>query len=170
MNAGPARVAIRVAAPADLPGLRALRPGDAAGYFETCLQEQEEGRRVIFVAIAADGAPAGWAMLNFAPRYALYRRLGIPEIQDLYVGPAFRREGTGGALIDACEARARAAGCRHAGISVGLHSGFGAAQRLYARRGYIPDGYGVTYDRDNVGAGEVRPVDDDLCLMMIRDL
>ena len=30
-------------------------------------------------------------------------------------------------------------------LGVGLHSGYGPAQRLYIKRGYIPDGTGVWY-------------------------
>ena len=28
-------------------------------------------------------------------------------------------------------------------LGVGLHSGYGSAQRMYVKRGYIPDGSGV---------------------------
>ena len=28
---------------------------------------------------------------------------------------------------------------------VGLHSGYGSAQRMYVKRGYVPDGTGVWY-------------------------
>lgn len=30
-------------------------------------------------------------------------------------------------------------------LSVGLHNGYGAAQRMYVKRGYIPDGTGAWY-------------------------
>lgn len=30
-------------------------------------------------------------------------------------------------------------------LGVGLHSGYGSAQRMYIKRGYIPDGSGVWY-------------------------
>ena len=30
-------------------------------------------------------------------------------------------------------------------LGVGLHSGYGSAQRLYVKRGYVPDGSGVWY-------------------------
>lgn len=30
-------------------------------------------------------------------------------------------------------------------LGVGLHSGYGSAQRLYIKRGYLPDGSGVWY-------------------------
>ena len=31
-------------------------------------------------------------------------------------------------------------------LGVGLHSGYGAAQRMYVLRGYVPDGSGVWYE------------------------
>lgn len=34
-------------------------------------------------------------------------------------------------------------------IGVGLHAGYGSAQRMYVKRGYIPDGSGVWY-RDQI--------------------
>lgn len=34
-------------------------------------------------------------------------------------------------------------------LSVGLHSGYGSAQRMYVKHGYIPDGSGAWY-RDKV--------------------
>ena len=33
----------------------------------------------------------------------------------------------------------------HAGIGFGLYADYGAAQRLYIKRGYIPDGRGAHY-------------------------
>ena len=30
-------------------------------------------------------------------------------------------------------------------LGVGLHSGYGSAQRMYVKRGYVPDGSGVWY-------------------------
>jgi len=53
---------------------------------------------------------------------------------------------------------------------VGLHPGYNAAQRLYARRGYIPDGLGVTYRDRYVREGEQVVFDDDLVLHLIKAL
>jgi len=140
-----------------------------AGYFERCIEEQEAGRRELLI-VGDRGGDIGYGMLNREPQYALYKRLGMPEIQDLNVIPEARRQGTGTALIQALEEVARGLGYKQVGISVGLHADYGAAQRLYVKLGYIPDGLGVTYDRMTVAAGEIRPVDDNLCLMMVRDL
>lgn len=109
-------------------------------------------------------------VLNPAPSYALFSRLGIPELQDLNVLSGDRERGVGAALVAACEDLARGRGATQIGLAVGLTKSYGAAQRLYARMGYRPDGYGITYDRQTVTAGELRPADDNLCLMMVRDL
>ena len=46
------------------------------------------------------------------------------------------------------------------GIGVGLHPVYNAARRLYGRRGYVPDGRGVTYKTNR----EVVIADDNLVL------
>ena len=56
-------------------------------------------------------------------------------------------------------------------LGVGLSREYGAAQRIYARRGYIPDGSGVWYrDVQCVQYETVCTVDDDLVLYLSKDL
>lgn len=162
-------VSVRIAAPDDISALKGLGNPHEQGYFERCFEEQALGKRVILVS-EANGKISGYVFLNWNPRYQPFRRLNIPEIQDLYVSPDARRQGIGEALVNACESHAREKGCTHMGIAVGLHAGFGAAQRIYVRKGYVPDGAGVMYDRDAVHMGDMRIIDDDLTLMMIKDL
>lgn len=126
-----------------------------------------DGGWTVIMAVR-DGQDLGGFYLNWTPKYALYRRLDLPEIQDLRVLPAARRQGIASALIARGEELAREAGRSGIGLSVGLHGGYGNAQRLYVRLGYVPDGYGVTYDREPVPAGEARKVDDDLALMLLK--
>ena len=58
----------------------------------------------------------------------------------------------------------------HVYLGVGLHSGYGAAQRMYVKRGYIPDGSGVWYG-DKV-CPQYTPCcnDDDLVLYLSKRL
>jgi GNAT superfamily N-acetyltransferase len=133
--------------------------------YERYLVEQEAGERQVWVA-SVDDAFAGYVTLSRRPAYAPFREEGIPEIQDLNVLPAFRRRGVGSALLDAAEA---AAGAR-VGIAVGLEAGYGAAQRLYVRRGYVPDGRGIAYRWRTVEYGEQIVVDDDLVLCFTREV
>jgi GNAT superfamily N-acetyltransferase len=139
------------------------------GYFERCLEEQAAGRRTVLVARGQDGQDAGYGMLNWTPRYRLYARLGWPEIQDLNVLHAMRRQGVAQAIIGHCEGLAQEKGCGGVGISVGLTAAYGPAQRLYVRLGFVPDGNGVTYDREALHHGTSVILDDDLCLMMVKD-
>lgn len=81
----------------------------------------------------------------------------------------FRERGVGSRLMDAAETIA----ARYADtvyLGVGLHSGYGAAQRMYVKRGYIPDGSGVWY-KDRV-CESYTPCenDDDLVLYLSKRL
>lgn len=166
-------IEIRLATENDIPALDAFARGmgqtHEAGYFARCLGEQAEGRRRFFLALE-DGAIAGYVQLNAQPLYAPFRRLGLPEIQDLNVLPDYRRRGIGAQLVDHCEADARAQGKAEVAISVGLYASYGAAQRLYVRKGYVPDGGGIAYDDEPVRAGEMRPIDDNLTLKLTKKL
>lgn len=136
--------------------------------FERYLAEQRAGERPVWVAVAGD-ALAGYVTLNWRPEYAPFRAAGIPEIQDLNVLPAFRRRGIGGRLLDVAEAAA-AERVGTVGIAVGLAPDYGSAQRLYVRRGYVPDGRGITRRSRTVAFGEQVRVDDDLALCFTREL
>ena len=166
-------IKLRIISVDDIPKLWdmaiAMGAGKADGYFDRALEQQEVGRRAVFIA-EYEGRMCGYCMLAWEPKYAFFRKLGIPEIQDLNVLPEFRRQGIGGCMIDHCENLAREKGCEYIGIGVGMDASYGAAQRLYVVRGYVPDGNGLTYDRKAIPKGEFRPIDDDISLMMIKDL
>jgi len=83
--------------------------------------------------------------------------------------PDHRRRGIGSTLLDAAE---ETIGRRvdRAGLGVGLGADYGAAQRLYARRGYVPDGRGVMFRGLPVPVGASVPVGDDTTLMLTRAL
>jgi GNAT superfamily N-acetyltransferase len=138
-------------------------------YFETCFSEQKEKKRNILVA-EENGKLLGYGQLIWLPLYAPFRRLEIPEIQDMNVVPQARRQGIGAKIIDAFEEMARQAGKTDIGIAVGLYADYGPAQRLYVRKGYIPDGAGVCYDDVPVRQAELRPVDDMLTLKFIKNI
>lgn len=141
-----------------------------AGYFEQVLERQVKGDLILFIAQNSEGQSVGYGILNWQPKYNLFRKLGIPEIQDLNILPAHRRNGFASRIIKHCEDLARARGKTHMGISVSVHGSFGPAQRLYFKLGYEPDGMGVTYDRAPVDFAAFKPVDDQLCLMLVKDL
>ena len=75
----------------------------------------------------------------------------------------------GSALMDEAEADARRTS-DVVGLRVGLHSGYEAAQRLYVRRGYLPDGAGAILDGRSVSEGAQIRLDDDVTLRMTKRL
>ena len=75
--------------------------------------------------------------------YAGFRSRGIPLVHQIAVAGPFRQQGVATLLMDAAEQLARDRGIVTLGITVGLFDEYGPAQRLYGRRGYIPDGRGA---------------------------
>ncbi|MBI1326851.1 MAG: GNAT family N-acetyltransferase [Alphaproteobacteria bacterium] len=141
----------------------------ADAYMAQAFAEQESGRRRIIGAFSGEEI-VGYVFLNFQPLYQPFRSLNIPEFQDLHVVPAMRGRGVAAALVAFCETAARECGAEMIGLGVSVHKNFGPAQRLYAKLGYSPDGNGIVHERQNVTFGELKPVGDDLCLMMIKRL
>jgi GNAT superfamily N-acetyltransferase len=136
--------------------------------YQRYLQEQMAGTRTCFVA-TIDGQFAGYVTVNWRPSYAGFADLNIPEIQDLNVLTTYRRRGIASRLLDRAEGEA-ARRSDVVGIAVGLHPGYNAAQRLYAQRGYIPDGRGVTYRNCFVQEGASVVLDDDLVMHFTKQL
>lgn len=101
--------------------------------------------------------------------YPYFKKNDIPEINDLNVFSAFRNKGIAGRIIDELEA---AISETHdtVGIGVGLFSDYGTAQRLYCKKGYIPDGHGLQYNYEQVQPGTHVFVDDDLNLYYTKQL
>lgn len=165
-------VHIRLLDDSDPPGIAAafLKMGwnKPEGRYRRYLQEQQAGNRTCFIA-SVDGQFAGYVTVNWQPAYAGFADRNIPEIQDLNVLAKFRRKHIASRLLDRAEAEA----ARHSaivGIGVGLHPGYNAAQQLYVKRGYIPDGYGVTYRDHFVHEGAQVTLDDDLVMHLTKEL
>lgn len=161
-------IEIKTATKEDIPALYTLYEAMGkkdAGYFESCFEKDF----TILIALE-DNKNVGFTILNFNPKYALYKKLDIPEIQDLNVIPDARQKGIATAIVNKCEEIAEDNGKTQIGISVPLNKSHGPAQRLYIKLGYMPDGNGITYDREPVSDVSRYCVDDDLCLMMLKDL
>jgi GNAT superfamily N-acetyltransferase len=112
---------------------------------------------------------AGYVTVRWHSDYPAFRAADIPEIQDFNVLPVYRRQGIGTRLLDDAE-RIIARRSPVAGIGVGLYADYGAAQRLYVRRGYVPDGRGIFVNERCVQPGEQVIVDDDLVLYFTKTL
>ncbi|MEU0095106.1 GNAT family N-acetyltransferase [Kribbella sp. NPDC006257] len=161
--------------------IRALRDGDPGvmsaafdeigwdkpvSQYEKYLSQQREGVRSVLVA-TVDDEFAGYVTVNWTSPYEPFD--GMPEVQDFNVLPKFRRRGIGSGLMDAAEALV-AERSDVVGLGVGLYADYGTAQRMYVRRGYIPDGRGILYNLQQVPPGEMVRVDDDAVVMFTKSL
>jgi ribosomal protein S18 acetylase RimI-like enzyme len=139
-----------------------------ASQYEHYLAQQQSGERAVLVALL-DGEFAGYLTIVWTSGYGPFQAAGIPEIVDFNVLPLFRRRKIGSALMDEAERRI---GERSAvaGIGVGMTADYGAAQRLYVRRGYLPDGRGLSSHHRQLHYGETATVDDGLVLYFTKVL
>ena len=138
------------------------------GKYEMRLRHQSEGKSRSLVA-EYHGNVAGYINVYPAAQWGAFGGRGYPEIVDFGVLEKYRRRGIGSRLMDIAEQIAT----EYADtvyLGVGLHSGYGSAQRLYVKRGYIPDGTGVWY-RDKL-CEQYAPCrnDDDLVLYLSKKL
>jgi len=137
-------------------------------YYDRCLQENREGKRITLLAYDA-GELAGCCHLLYESKYPPFRERRIPEIYDLNVFHEFRRRGIANRLLDELE-KAASVGSACVGLGVGLYKDYGDAQKLYGKRAYVPDGNGVTYRHFQLKPGETVRVDDHLLLYLIKEL
>jgi ribosomal protein S18 acetylase RimI-like enzyme len=163
-------VEIRIFRPEDLDAItEAFGPlGKPASQYQRYLEEQQEGHRVVLLAIDHSKL-AGYLTIVWSPDYPPFRDQKIPEIQDLNVLPAFRRKGIASHLLEWAESSV-AKRSTVVGIGFGLTADYGPAQRLYVRRGYMPDGNGLAYRNRFPVYGDHVMVDDDLVLRLVKSL
>ena len=134
------------------------------GYFD----ERERGLRTVIIA-ECGGKVAGFVSLLHSAKVGPFKGQGIPAISSLSVGEEFRRQGIGTELMN----RAEAAAAELSGtvcLGVGLHGISGAAQRMFVKRGYIPDGSGVWYGRSPVWSDATIQDVGSLTLYMSKEL
>jgi GNAT superfamily N-acetyltransferase len=132
-------------------------------------RQHASGERTCLVA-EEQGAVAGYASVVWRSQHEPFARDDIPELQDLVVAERARRRGLGRALVIACESLAARGGHSDIGIGFGLYADYGAAQRLYVRLGYLPDGAGLTWNNRPARPGDMVRVDDDLVLWLRKRL
>ena len=132
-----------------------------SGYFEKCFEQQVNDELTVLVSRSGEQL-LGYLKVVWKPDYPPFRESGIPEVQDLNVVPASRRNGVATRLMDRAE-EIISDRSPIAGIGVGLHPGYAAAQRMYVLRGYVPDARPLTYDNEYVSEGQSVRLDD--CLV-----
>ena len=129
--------------------------------------EQESGEREVLV-VEIDGAVAGYVTILPSAKHGPFAEV-YPELSDFNVFEPFRNQGIGNQLLEEAEKRVQFVSSKVT-LGVGLHLGYGPAQRLYIKRGYIPDGTGVWYRNKPLEMGASCQNDNDLVLYLSKDL
>lgn len=125
--------------------------------------------KAVSIAADYDGEPAGYVSVYPYCMDGALGGKGLSEIVDFNVLEKFRRKGVGTVLMDIAE-KIAVEYSDTAYLGVGLHSGYGAAQRLYVKRGYVPDGSGVWYGDKICNPYAACVNDDDLILYLSKKL
>ena len=129
--------------------------------------EQECGEREVLVAEVKD-ALAGYITILPSAKHGPFVEI-YPELSDFNVFEPFQNQGIGNLLMEEAEKRVRLISDKVT-LGVGLHSGYGPAQRLYIKRGYIPDGTGVWYQNHQPAMNAVCEDIGELVLYLSKNL
>ena len=130
-------------------------------------KEQESGEREVLVA-EVEGALAGYITILSCAKQGPFAEI-YPELSDFNVFEPFQNQGIGNLLLEEAEKQVRLISDKVT-LGVGLHSGYGPAQRLYIKRGYIPDGSGVWYQNYRPAMDATCEDIGDLVLYLSKDL
>ena len=129
-------------------------------------KEQESGEREVLVA-EVEGALAGYILILPCAKQGPFAEI-YPELSDFNVFEPFQNQGIGNLLLEEAEKRVKLISHKVT-LGVGLHSGYGSAQRLYIKRGYIPDGSGVWYQNQPLEMNATIQNNDDLVLYLSKE-
>jgi len=136
--------------------------------YQKYLSEQTTGAREVLIAETGSEF-AGYLTIVRQSDFLPFREKDLPEIVDFNVLIKFRNRGIGAKLMEAAE-NLIAENYQTVGIRVGLTRDYGAAQRMYVKRGYVPDGLGISQAGNFLRYGDKITVDDSLNLHFIKEL
>jgi ribosomal protein S18 acetylase RimI-like enzyme len=109
------------------------KPADIELARRFLLERFQHNQSVIFVAVAEDGAAAGFTQLY--PSFSSASAARIYILNDLFVAPEFRRHGVGAQLLEEAARFARAAGAVRLTLSTEVTNT--TAQALYESCGWM---------------------------------
>ena len=130
-------------------------------------KEQESGEREVLIADLTSTV-AGYITILPDAKQGPFAGMA-PELSDFNVFEPFQNQGIGNLLLEEAEKRVKLISDKVT-LGVGLHSGYGSAQRLYVKRGYLPDGSGVWYWNHPVAMNATCEDIGDLVLYLSKDL
>ena len=136
--------------------------------YEKYFSYQKSGKRDIIIAVVNEEF-AGYLTIKWQSDYLPFQQKSIPEIVDFNVLKKYQRQGIGNQLMDEAEKRIKKVS-DYAGIGFGVYQDYGAAQILYIKRGYIPDGNGLVKNSIPLKYGENITIDDSIVFCLTKKL
>lgn len=136
--------------------------------FKKYYREQNRHNRHVFIG-EYEGNVAGYTTLLPSAENGPFMNQGIPEVVDFNVFIKYQKKGIGNKILDVAENVAAGLNDKIC-LGVGLHSGYGSAQRIYIKRGYLFDGSGVWYKGRQLEQYADCCNDDDLVLFLSKSL
>lgn len=137
-------------------------------YLKNQLKNQDNHECSALIALY-QGKAAGYVFLYYKCRWGGLANCNIPGVVDLIVFEEYRKKGIATNLMNVAEDIAK----RHSDkvyLDVCLYSEYGPAQRLYIKRGYLPDGKGVYYEEKVLETDAICKNNDELTLCLIKEL
>jgi len=136
--------------------------------YQRYLRFQKEGSRDVIIA-KLNNTFAGYLTIQWTSNYPPFKEKNIPEVVDFNVLKKYQRKGIGNALMQEAEDRIKKVSAV-VGIGFGVTKDYGAAQILYIKRNYIPDGNGLCRNSKSLKYGEQVTIADDLVFHLIKKL
>jgi GNAT superfamily N-acetyltransferase len=135
---------------------------------EAIFADHETGSSMTILEYEA-GRLVGIVTIRWQSHYPPFRDRGIPLIQNIEIRYHDRGRGLGNALLERAEQEI-AQRSLVAGLCVGIFDDYGQAQRLYIKRGFVPDGRGVCKRHTPLRYGENVRIEHDLLLWLTKDV
>ncbi len=129
----------------------------------------QKSKKLEPIIAEVDGDFAGYLAIKWTPDYPPFQEKGIPEVVDFNVLHKYQRKGIGTALMDEAERRIKGVSPL-AGIGFGVFKDYGKAQILYVKRGYVPDGNGITQNAKSLVLGDQVTIDHSLVFYLVKEL
>jgi GNAT superfamily N-acetyltransferase len=115
-------------------------PEDMADYLAEAFSSEKQAAQLadpanVFLVVEADGRPAGYAQLSFAPAPNTIAGHAPMEIRRFYACQDWIGRGVGAVLMEECMLRARRAGCDAVWLDVWEHNE--RAMAFYKKWGFV---------------------------------
>ena len=137
-------------------------------YLKNQLDNQKKQECSALLALY-NGEIAGYVFLYYKCRWGGLANCDLPCVIDLIVFEKYRKNRIATALMDTAEIIAKNYSNK-VYLDVCLNSEYGPAQRLYIKRGYVPDGKGVYYEEKVCETNAICKNDDELTLCLVKEL